>query len=493
MRKFLYTTGLLFTCFFICENYSVAQSQLSLKNFAIFGGDSANSEVINDTLPGVEFGYNVSVHGGGFIGTLGFLQFGNLDSVDADVYANTARIDTSFALIGGSLSIFNRQGFKYNVLYNGPLPQYYAPGNITVNGNSFINQLEGGVAGQVVHPNNYTYTGPLPDGGEIQTDSLVPLIFPQMPAMPPVTTFPDSGITDLHSTQTITPGTYARMSLDIQQTLTFSGAGEYTFKSISNLSNDTLRFDFKNEATGSIRIYVWEDVDLSSVNVDIVNGGSASRIYIENHGSSFIINGNADYDSRWAGTIYAPNGTVRIGSLGAYSIHTNIFDGSIWSRKKVSIGYNTVLNFIPLSSSADPVPNSVIFPYYTPPADGKTTTLIGSELTSLNENTCVITNDSIIYRIDGDNVYIEAIAIHGQYAATLAFLQANGLTNIIDNGPGSLIITGSIPIANLKLLNARPDIIDYARPLFPPLTNRDRKSTRLNSSHSDRSRMPSSA
>ena len=46
------------------------------------------------------------------------------------------------------------------------------------------------------------------------------------------------------------------------------------------------------------------------------------------------------------------------------------------------------------------------------------------------------------------------------------FLQANGLTDIINNGTGSLIITGKYPIANLLLLNinAQTTLIDYARP-----------------------------
>ncbi|MFZ1826058.1 MAG: S8 family serine peptidase, partial [Chitinophagales bacterium] len=46
-----------------------------------------------------------------------------------------------------------------------------------------------------------------------------------------------------------------------------------------------------------------------------------------------------------------------------------------------------------------------------------------------------------------------------------------GLTNILDNGDYELIITGLFPIAHLPLLNELPEIINYARPLYQPLSN----------------------
>ncbi len=50
---------------------------------------------------------------------------------------------------------------------------------------------------------------------------------------------------------------------------------------------------------------------------------------------------------------------------------------------------------------------------------------------------------------------------------------AYGITGLINNGPNSLIITGTYPIANLKKLDSLPLLIDYCRPLFPPLGKSD--------------------
>ena len=61
----------------------------------------------------------------------------------------------------------------------------------------------------------------------------------------------------------------------------------------------------------------------------------------------------------------------------------------------------------------------VICPYYTPSANGKVNTLIGSELTSLHANFMAgnAGNSNFIYTISGDQVLIEVIATAGQYNA----------------------------------------------------------------------------
>src|SRR5690606_26052237 len=63
--------------------------------------------------------------------------------------------------------------------------------------------------------------------------------------------------------------------------------------------------------------------------------------------------------------------------------------------------------------------------------------------------------------------------IQGQYQTLLNLLQTPpyGLTNIIDNGPASLTITGLFPIQNLSKLDSLPTLINYVRPLFPPVVN----------------------
>ena len=115
-----------------------------------------------------------------------------------------------------------------------------------------------------------------------------------------------------------------------------------------------------------------------------------------------------------------------------------------------------------------------IYPYYPPPPGGKVLDLIGSELNSLSYHFSGIDSGdhSNIFQLTNDSVYIEVIAKAGEYNALLALLQSAGygMTNIISNGANTLIITGKFPIANLLRLDSLPNLIDYARPLYPPIT-----------------------
>ena len=116
-------------------------------------------------------------------------------------------------------------------------------------------------------------------------------------------------------------------------------------------------------------------------------------------------------------------------------------------------------------------------PYYPPPDGGKSFNLIGSELSSLYQNFGnVLDSAKTIFIIDQGTVQIEVIARQGQYQNLLNLLQtpAYGISNLVDNGPNTLIITGTYPIINLKKLDSLPKLIDYCRPLFPPLGNAPR-------------------
>ncbi|MEO8762989.1 MAG: S8 family serine peptidase [Ginsengibacter sp.] len=470
MKKILQSVALLFISFFCYKNEAFSQSQLSLKNFSVFGGDSTAS-FTDSAVSGVEFASNISLTSGGSVGSQTYLVFKNQVNIDGDVYGNTATIGNSLTINAGSLSIFNRQGANTNILNIGALVQLLSPGDLNLNGNGVI--ASGVVNGTLTQPAIYNYSGPSPDLG---TNNAVP-IFPRMPLMPAAATFPAAGIGTITSNQTITPGSHGAMALTASQAILFSGPGTYVFSSITNSTNDTFKFDFQNNLTGSFRIYIQGDANLGSINVSLLNGGSSSRVYTETHGTgnasnnftAFTMNPiNASF-SNWEGTVYAPNGAIRVGNTNLGSI--NNVNGCLWSRKKVYIGINTSLHYFPLSETANPIPNILVRPYYPPPADGKINTIIGSELTSIFEHQGTFTQDSIIYQISGTDIYIEVIALQNQAVATTNFLVANGLTNIINNGPGSLIISGKFPIANLLLLNARADIINYARPLYHPLNN----------------------
>ena len=123
------------------------------------------------------------------------------------------------------------------------------------------------------------------------------------------------------------------------------------------------------------------------------------------------------------------------------------------------------------------VESSCILPYYEPPDSGRITHAIGSELTQLFYNPDSIgdttNNSNTVFQIINGNVVIEVICNIGQYNTTLALLQTPpyGMTNLIDNGDTTLIITGSYPIANLLKLDSLPTLINYVRPYFPPITS----------------------
>ncbi|MEO6453878.1 MAG: hypothetical protein ABIN97_07405, partial [Ginsengibacter sp.] len=357
---------------------SQSPSQLSIKSFAIFGGD-INASLTDTTRAGVELASNVSITGRGSIGSQSFLIFKNQVNTDGNIYGSTAFIGTSFRLNGGSISVLNRQNFgEPDVLSVGSLSDFRSPGNISVNGNTQIVN-NGTVAGLVTHPYGTFYNGPAPGNGE----SFTTPIFPALPVLPDTLTLPAAGTTTISSTQTITPGNYRSINLGLstfssQQFITFSGVGSYFFNSITNNSKHTFIFDFKNNTTGTFKIYVQGNVDLGNIDISIINGGSAARIYTEVHGTgtpgngftSFAMNTTNATSASWSGTVFAQNGGIRIGNLNTGSV--NVINGCMWSSTKVTIGRNTSFRYVPLSPSADPTPNFLILPYYPPPADGKT-------------------------------------------------------------------------------------------------------------------------
>ncbi len=124
------------------------------------------------------------------------------------------------------------------------------------------------------------------------------------------------------------------------------------------------------------------------------------------------------------------------------------------------------------------VSNSCIFPLYPPPVNGKTTDLIGAELTSLylnfNPSFSTTTDTSQnIFILKSDSVMIEVIALQGHYDSLLNLLPtANyGMSDFVTNGNNTLIITGKYPIVNLQKLNLLPNLIDYCRPVYPAKSN----------------------
>src|SRR6185437_44079 len=119
-------------------------------------------------------------------------------------------------------------------------------------------------------------------------------------------------------------------------------------------------FDFKNNATGTIKIYVYGDVDLNKVNASTKNGGDASRIYTETHGDgstcsfgkfSWNINNGSSGNgaqSKWIGTVWAPFAGINIGSGSGKSYYT----GALFSGSEINIQNNVTIYYAPFTESA---------------------------------------------------------------------------------------------------------------------------------------------
>ncbi|HXS56986.1 MAG TPA: S8 family serine peptidase, partial [Hanamia sp.] len=425
-------------------------------------------------------------------------------------------------------------------------------GNIDANGN--IKIQSGSVNGTITHPQTASYSGPKPSGGNISgTPSL-----PVLPELPTITKFGNMGTTDISTSKSISAGDYGNLTLKGNQTITLLGTGVYSFKAIKNGGSNTFIFDFKNDPSGTFKIYVFGDVDLNLINAKMINGGSASRIYSETHGSgSTCSRGKYAWDmangtwgskgfSKWLGTVWAPYGGINIGS----GSETNCYTGAFYSGTFINVQNNVKIIYEPFVQCSTPVANAgvdkvldcsnatvqldgtpstpglqyswtavdngqvlsgettltptvdavgnyvltvtdptggcsatdtvlvtfsrCILPYYPPPEGGKIRNLIGAELNSLAENFGFVSDSAQnIFILMHDSVMIEVIALKDQYQALVSLLQTApyGMTDLINNGPNSLIITGKYPIKNLLKLDSLPNLIDYCRPLFPSIGN----------------------
>lgn len=338
-------------------------------------------------------------------------------------------------------------------------------GNIDAYGSILIGG--GSVSGQVTHPAGTTYSGPRPGGGNVTGSPNIPVV----PAFPANVTFQALGGQDIMYGMSLMPGTYGNIKLGGRQTLVFSEPGTYIFQSVTNSgsANDFV-FDFNTMPTGNFRIYIEGDAQLGKISASFKNGGGADRIFTEVHGNGSarggvafnIDNGSSGKASKWLGMVWVPDGDISIGSGTGSSDLT----GALICGKGINIQSGVTIKFATL------VDDQVIFPYYPPPTSGKVNDLVGSELTSLYYNAGNVSDiTQNIFIISGSTVMIEVIAKAGKVSQLLSLLRTApyGLTDLIDNGPNSLIITGRYPIANLLNLLQLEDLIEYCRPLFPPV------------------------
>jgi hypothetical protein len=121
---------------------------------------------------------------------------------------------------------------------------------------------------------------------------------------------------------------------------------------------------------------------------------------------------------------------------------------------------------------------SGIIPYYYAPEGGKLEySIIGPELTALynkfTEIGSVHSDDIFQISTSGDQVLARIIAQAGQYQALLDLLAGAeyGLSEIVVSDPSTWTVSGYYPIANLLKLNSLPQLINYARPVYPSINN----------------------
>jgi hypothetical protein len=524
---------------------TISNSQnLKISDFALFSGSGTNIGTscyfFKHSSPEIK---------GGSVGSNSFVKTSTNTTINGNIYSGGIIQLANSNSISGNITSANSQSLKNFIISAGW--NTTISGNIDVNGNTKI--TSGKVNGKVTHPSGTYYLGPTPGGGNITGTPNLPVL----PAMPDITSFPAAGQINIYSSKTLTPGAYGNISIGNNQTIRLSGTGIYIFKTIKSFGDNNFIFDFKNDPSGTIKIYVYGDVDLNKVTSSIINGGDATRIYSETHG-----NGSSCWfgkyawnianvpswgaSSNWMGTVWAPYAGINLGSGSGQSTYT----GAFYSGSLVNIQNNVTINYAPFIQCSTPVANAgsdkvldcststiqldgtastpglqyswtaikngkiisgattltptvnsvggyvltvtdpsggcsstdtalvsfnnCILPYYPPPEGGKIKNLIGAELNSLAENFGHVKDTTQnIFILRNDSVMIEVVALQGQYQTLLSLLQtpAYGMTNLINNGPNTLIISGEYPISNLLKLNSLTTLIDYCRPLFPSIGN----------------------
>ncbi len=515
---------------------TVSSQSKTLAGYVLFASDESQSS--SDC--GIFLGSSNTITGD--IGSTQKISAGKTLNIDGSIHSGGTIYFSSNNKIKGNVTAANRERSGSAAVSMGT--GSFLSGNLDANGNIVIRGGE--VPGKVTHPQGTTYEGPKPGVGDvIGTPQL-----PELPALPPITDFPAAGKQDISNSQTITPGTYGNLCLKSNKTITLSGPGVYVFKSIKLGKNTRIVYDFKNETSGKFRIYVHEDADVQNVSAFTRNGGDATGIYYETHGTGHSCSHGRyswSFESScggWLGTIWAPYAGIHIGS-GQKNIK-----GAFYSGTRIACGDNSKIEYAPFAECSTPkanagadmvldcttstarldgsastpglqynwkgigtahiasdetgltpivdapgtyvltvtnpngsctatdtvlvTPNNCILPYYPPPGNGKIKNLIGAELNSLALHFGSVADSAkYIFILKHDSVMIEVISLHGKYNALLSLLQTPdyGMTDLINNGPNTLIISGKYPIRNLLKLDSLPELIDYCRPIFPSVSN----------------------
>lgn len=324
------TTRSGFVFAFVCLGLA-ANGQLLRQNFSVFGkegvqigtssqiatGDVGSSKLVQSSGT-ASFGGNI--HAGGQV------KLANSNTISGNVTVANAGLATGSAFQMGS-----------NALLSGTAN---VSGDVVISG--------GTINGPVTYSG--TYSGPEPTNGKTKG-------IPQLPALPnlPSTESPSyAGGENITASKIISPGSWGTITLNGGQTLTFSRPGVYIFRAIKNSGNfNKFVFNFP-DADGKFKIYIVEDVALYKINIStngkipglqtITNADLAARVFMQVSGIGStspsgsdawtITNGaSGNNQSTWIGTVWAPNGTINVGSGSSLSK----IIGALWSGKNVVV------------------------------------------------------------------------------------------------------------------------------------------------------------
>ncbi|MBK5284521.1 MAG: hypothetical protein JJE25_03900, partial [Bacteroidia bacterium] len=222
-------------------------------------------------------------------------------------------------------------------------------GRLDANGNIVV---QGGTVTGPVYTSG-TYSGPsLPAGQPFSGPS-----FPTMPSLPPITTFPSlpsSGPATITNNFSASPGfTYGNVSLSNNKTLTLNGPGIYVFNSFNQSGNCNVVYDFQNNSTGVFNVYINGDAILGKFNASFANGGSASRIFWEIHGTGassstgkdamYISNGSngGNGSVKFFGTVWATKAAINIGA----GTGSSQYEGALYSATQIYVQTGVTMTF----------------------------------------------------------------------------------------------------------------------------------------------------
>ncbi|MBP9789008.1 MAG: hypothetical protein KBD57_00590, partial [Bacteroidia bacterium] len=439
--------ALLITLMALIPKVNFSQA-LPMSDFVVFGGNGTNGPCTNPSSPGygVIVGASSTINGGS-LGTYTLFKTNASATLNSNIHSGGKVELSNNVTVTGKISAANTTNSTSTILTAGT--NTIVGGNIDVKGNIVIGS--GTISGQVTRPAGKTYSGPAPAGGHvIGTPTL-----PTLPSLPAVTSFPSYGNSNVSTTTTINPGSYKSLNLSGGKNITFNGPGVYVFKNISNSgSGNKFIFNFQNSATGTIKIYVHGDVSLGKNNVDFINGGDASRLFLETHGSGSsssngtyafnIANGTiSGRNSEWFGTVYAPYAAINFGANTGLS---NL-SGALWSGTQVNIQCGVAITYVPFNTVTCTTPNANAGTNKVLDCNNSTVVLNGSSSTPNVNFLWAASNGGSIS--SNGNTATPTVSAVGTYTLTVT-TQTGGCT-----ATSSVIVTSNTTSPDV---NAGPDI-----------------------------------